>query len=75
MVDNLITAFTIFPVYINDLKVSDTERTALQKAATNALEAKSVQSIPVKASDLISKCRATLKDTRANPCDTAAALG
>jgi Telomere resolvase len=75
MVDDLITALTIFPAYINDLKVSDTERTALQKAATNALEAKSVQSIPVQASDLISKCKATLKDTRANPFDTAAALG
>jgi integrase len=75
MVDDLITAFTIFPAYINDLKVSDTERTAIQKQATVALEAKSVQSIPVQASDLISKCKATLKDTRANPFDTAAALG
>jgi Telomere resolvase len=43
--------------------------------ATIALEAKSVQSIPVQASDLISKCKLTLKDTRANPFDTAAALG
>jgi Telomere resolvase len=75
MVDDLITAFTIFPAYINDLRVSDNERTALQKQATVALEAKSIQSIPVQASDLISMCKATLKDTRANPFDTAAALG
>jgi Telomere resolvase len=75
MVDDCITAFTIFPAYIDDLRVSVTERTALQKAATTALEAKSVQSIPVQASDLISKCKATLKDTRANAFDTAAALG
>jgi Telomere resolvase len=34
-----------------------------------------VQSIPVQASDLLSKCKATLKDTRASPFDTAAALG
>jgi Telomere resolvase len=75
MVDDLITAFTIFPAYISDLRVSDTERNAIQKQATVALEAKSVQSIPVHASDLSSKCKATLKDTRANPFDTAAALG
>jgi integrase len=75
MVDDLITPFTIFPEYINDLKVSDTERTALQKAATVALEAKSIESITVQASELISKCKATLKDTRANPFDVAAALG
>jgi Telomere resolvase len=75
MVDDCITAFTIFPAYIDDLRVSVRERTALQKAATTALEAKSVQSIPVQASDLISKCKATLKDTRANAFDTAAALG
>jgi hypothetical protein len=75
MVDDLITSLTIFPAYINDLKVSDTERTALQKAATVALEAKSIESITVQASELISKCKATLKDTRANPFDVAAALG
>jgi Telomere resolvase len=75
MVDDLITAFTIFPAYINDLRVSDTERTAIQKQATVSLEAKSVQSIPVQASDLISKCKMTLKDTGANPFNTAAALG
>jgi integrase len=75
MVDDLITSLAIFPPYINDLKVSDTERTALQKAATASLEAKSVESITVQASELISKCKATLKDTRANPFDVAAALG
>jgi Telomere resolvase len=75
IVDDLITSFDIFPAYINDLKVSDTERTALQKAATASLEAKSVQSITVQASDLISKCKATLRDARANPFDVAAALG
>eukprot|EP00953_Heterococcus_sp_UTEX-ZZ885_P007137 4339-Heterococcus_DN1.PRE.1 len=75
MVDDLITSFTIFPEYINDLKVSDTERSALQKAATASLEAKSVESITVQASELISECKATLKDTRANPFDVAAALG
>lgn len=75
MVDDLITSFSIFPDYINDLRVSDSERNAIQKQATVALEAKSVQSIPVQASDLISKCKATLKDTRANPFDTATALG
>jgi Telomere resolvase len=74
MVDDLITSFTIFPEYINDLKVSVTERTALQKNATAALEAKSIESITVQASELISKCKATLRDTRANPFDTAAAL-
>jgi Telomere resolvase len=74
MVDDLITSFTIFPAYIDDLKVSDTERTALQKAATASLEAKSIESITVQASELISKGKATLKDTRADPIDTAAAL-
>ena len=74
-VDDLMSAFTIFPAYINDLKVNDTERAAMQKQATTALEAKSIQSIPVQASALISKCRATLKDTRANPFDIAAAIG
>jgi hypothetical protein len=75
LVDDLITTFTIFPAYIADLRVNDTERTALQKQASTALEAKSVQSITVQASELISRCKATLKDTRANPFDTAAALG
>jgi integrase len=74
MIDDWITSFTIFPEYINDLKVSDTERTALQKAATASLEAKSIESIAVRASERISKCKATLKDTRANPFDTAADL-
>jgi hypothetical protein len=75
MVDDLITAFTIFPAYISNLRVSDPERNAIQKQATVALEKKSVQSISVQASVLISKCKATLKDTRANSFDTAAALG
>jgi Telomere resolvase len=75
MVDDLITSFTIFPEYINDLKVSDTERSALQKAATVALEAKSIKSITVQGSELISKCKATLKNIRTNPFDVAAALG
>ena len=74
MVDNLIAGFTIFPEYIIDLKVSVPERTALQKQATAALEAKSTESITVQASELISKCKAVLKDTRANPFDVAAAL-
>jgi hypothetical protein len=47
VVDDLMSAFTIFPAYIDDLRVSVTERTALQKTATTALEAKSVQSIQV----------------------------
>jgi hypothetical protein len=75
LVDDLITAFTIFPAYILDLRVNDIERSALLRQATTALEAKSVQSIPVQASELISNCKATLKDARANPFDTAAALG
>jgi Telomere resolvase len=75
LVDDLISAFTIFPAYIDELRVSMTERTALQKQATVALEAKSVQSITVQASDLISRCKATLKDARANAFDTAAAIG
>jgi Telomere resolvase len=74
LVDDLILSFTIFPDYINDLKVSDAERTALQKAATASLEAKSAESITVQASELISKCKAAVKDTHANPFDTAAAL-
>jgi Telomere resolvase len=52
-----------------------TERTALQKQAADALTAKSVQSITVQASELISRCKGILRDTRANPFDTAAALG
>jgi Telomere resolvase len=75
IVDDPISAFTIFPAYITDLKVNDTERAAMQRQATTALEAKSIQSIPVQASELISKCRATLKDTRVNPFDIAAAIG
>jgi Telomere resolvase len=75
LVDDLISSFTIFPAYIDDLRVSLTERTALQKQATAALEAKSVQSFTVQASELISRSKATLKDARANPFDIAAALG
>eukprot|EP00953_Heterococcus_sp_UTEX-ZZ885_P013685 7814-Heterococcus_DN1.PRE.2 len=75
MVDDLITSFSLLPAYMNDLKVSDTERTALQKQATTALEAKSVESITVQASELISKCKVILKDTDANPFDTGVALG
>jgi Telomere resolvase len=75
LVDDLISTFTIFPAYIDELRVSMTERTALQKQATVALEAKSVQTITVQASDLISRCKATLKDARANAFDTAAAIG
>jgi Telomere resolvase len=75
MVDDSITSLAIFLPYINDLKVSDTERTALQKAARASVEAKSVESITVQASELISMCKGTLKDTRANPFDVAAALG
>ena len=74
MVDDLIAGFTIFPEYINDLKVSVPERTAIQKQATAALEAKSTESITIQASEMISKCKAVLKDTRANPFDVAAAL-
>jgi Telomere resolvase len=75
LVDDLIASFSIFPAYIDDLRVSVPERTALQKAATTALEAKSIESITIQASELISKCKATLKDTRASAFDTAAALG
>ena len=74
MVDDLIAQFTIFPEYINDLKVSVPERTALQKQATAALEAKSTESITVQASELISQCKAVLKDTHANPFDVASAI-
>ena len=74
LVDDLITSFTMFPEYINDLKVSAPERTALQKQATASLEAKSMQSVTIQASELISRCKAILKDTRANPFDLAAAL-
>jgi Telomere resolvase len=72
LVDDLIASVTIFPAYIDDLRVSVPERTALQKAATTALEAKSIESIAIQASELISKCKAT---QRATPFDTAAALG
>jgi Telomere resolvase len=75
MVDDLITSFSILPAYINDLKVSDTERTALQKQASTALEANSVECITVQASELISKCKVILKDTGANQFDTGVALG
>eukprot|EP00953_Heterococcus_sp_UTEX-ZZ885_P013142 7514-Heterococcus_DN1.PRE.1 len=75
LVDDQISSFTIFPAYMDDLRVSVNERTALQKQAAAALTAKSVHSITVQASVLISKCKATLKDTRANPFDIAAALG
>jgi Telomere resolvase len=75
LVDDLIASFTIFSSYIDDLRVSVPERTALQKAATSVLEAKSIESITIQASELISKCKATLKDQRATPFETAAALG
>jgi Telomere resolvase len=75
MVDDLISSLTIFPSYIDDLRVSVAERTALQKQATAALEAKSVQSITMQASELISRCKVILKDTLANSFDIAAALG
>jgi integrase len=75
LVDDRISSFTTFPAYMDDLRVSVNERTALQKQAAAALTAKSVHSITVQASELISKCKATLKDTRANPFDIAAALG
>jgi Telomere resolvase len=75
LVDDRISSFTIFPAYMDDLRVSVNERTALQKQAAAALTAKSVHSITVQASELISICKVTLKDTRANPFDIAAALG
>jgi hypothetical protein len=75
MVDDLIMALRIFPAYINDLKLSEAERATLQKRSTAALEAKSIESITVQASKLISQCKATLKDSRANHFDLAAALG
>jgi Telomere resolvase len=75
MTDDLIASSTIFPVYIDDLRVSVPERTALQKAATTALEATNIESITIQASEFISKCEAALKDQRATPFDTAAALG
>ena len=40
LVDDSISTFTIFPAYIDELRVSMTERTALQKQATVALEPK-----------------------------------
>ena len=75
MVDDVIMGFKIFPAYIDDLKLSEAERATLQKQSTAALEAKSIESITVQASELISKCKATLKDARANPFDLAVALG
>jgi hypothetical protein len=75
LVDDLISSFTIFPAYIDDLRVTDAERTALQKQSAAALEAKSVRSVPVQASDLICKCKTTLKYIGSNPFDIAAALG
>lgn len=75
LVDDLISSFTIFPAYIDELRVTDNERTALQKQSAAALEAKSVQSVSVQeASDLNSKCKATLRYTGSNPFDIAAAL-
>jgi hypothetical protein len=74
-VDDMIMGFNIFPAYINDLKLSEAERATLQKRSVAALEAKSVESITVQASELISKCKATLKDSRANAFDVAVALG
>eukprot|EP00953_Heterococcus_sp_UTEX-ZZ885_P006020 3715-Heterococcus_DN1.PRE.1 len=75
LVDDQISSFTIFPAYMDDLRVSETERTVLQQQAAAALTAKSVHSITVQASELISRSKAILKDTSANPFDTAAALG
>ena len=75
MVDDMIMGFNIFPDYINDLKLSEAERATLQKQSTAALEAKSIESITVQASELISKSKGTLKDARrANPFDVAVAL-
>ena len=74
-IDDAITNFIIFPAYIDKLKVTFNARNALQKKAVAALEAKSVQSITVQASDLISACRATLREMRPNAFDLAAALG
>lgn len=73
-VDDIISNIVIFPAYIDDLRVTTAERVQQQKKATAALEARSVESITVKGSELITKCRAILRDTRANPFDTAAAL-
>jgi hypothetical protein len=74
-VDDMIMDFKIFPAYINDLKLSEAERGQLQMRSTAALEAKSIESITVQASELISKCKAELKESRANPFDVAVALG
>jgi integrase len=75
MVDDIIMGFKIFPAYIDELKLTETERGAIQKQSVAALQAKSIESVTVQASELISKCKATLKDTRANPFDVAVALG
>ncbi len=75
LVDDVIIGLVILPPYIvNDLRVTVAERAEQQKKATAALEARSVQSITIQGSELIAKCRATLKDTRANAFDLAVAL-
>jgi hypothetical protein len=75
LIDDMIVGFKILPAYMNDLRVTVSERNEQKKKSNQALEAKSVDSYTVQASELITKSRAVLKDTRANPFDIAVALG
>ena len=63
----MIMAFGIIPPYLNDLKPSEAElqveRATLQKQSNAAL-AKSSASVTVQASEFISQCKATLKNSR-----------
>ena len=73
-VDDMISAFTIFPEYMDELKITVPERLSMQKESTKRLEAKASSAITVQASELISKCKWILKDVNSRPFDTACAL-
>jgi integrase len=75
MVDDLITSFAIFPEYINDLKSVRNGTHCSSESSDSFTGGKEHWEHTVQASELMSKCKATLKDDRANAFDVAAALG
>ncbi|KAG5186479.1 hypothetical protein JKP88DRAFT_241088 [Tribonema minus] len=73
-VDDGILKLPILPQYVRDLHLTKQESDEVARKSMEALAIKSVNSVCVDASDLISKCEKTLKDVKSNAFDLAAAI-
>lgn len=72
--DELLITLRLFPVYIDDLRITPTEKYAQMAKSRGALESKSSNVWEVQASDLLQRARVILVDDKANAFDIAAAL-